>query len=56
MAGPPFSVNDEEVSQLYGDKFTIEKLAAKNIIGDEPRFRDRGLSALTETAYKLTRN
>jgi thiopurine S-methyltransferase len=56
MAGPPFSVNDEEVSQLYGDTFTIEKLAAKNIIEDEPRFRDRGLSSLTETAYKLTRN
>ena len=55
MEGPPFSVNDEEISQLYADNFRIEKLAAKNVIEDEPRFRERGLTSLTETAYKLTR-
>lgn len=56
MTGPPFSVSDEEVSQLYSDYYKIEKLAAKNIIEDEPRFKRRGLTSLTETAYKLTRN
>jgi len=56
MDGPPFSVSEEEVSELYGDNYKIDKLAAKNIIEDEPRFKDRGLTLLTETAYKLTRN
>lgn len=55
MDGPPFSVTEEEVKELYSDNFTIEKLAAKNVLDDEPRFKQRGLTALTETAYKLTR-
>jgi len=56
MDGPPFSVSEEEVSALYGDNYNIEKLATKNIIEDEPKFKNRGLTSLTETAYKLTRN
>ena len=56
MNGPPFSVTEQEVHELYQDYFTIEKLAVKNILDDEPRFKERGLTALTETAYKLTRN
>jgi thiopurine S-methyltransferase len=55
MDGPPFSVSEEEVRELYGDNYEIAKLASKNIIEDEPRFKDRGLTSLTETAYKLTR-
>jgi len=56
MDGPPFSVTDDEIDELYGDRYKIDKLAAKNILDDEPRFKQRGLTALTETAYKLTRN
>lgn len=55
MKGPPFSVNDDEVIRLYSDNFRINKLAAKNSIEDEPRFKQRGLTSLTETAYKLTK-
>ena len=55
MDGPPFSVSEEEVNELYSDNFRIEKLAAKEILEDEPRFKRRGLTTLTETAYKLTR-
>ena len=55
MDGPPFSVSEEEVNELYSDNFRIEKLAAKDILEDEPRFKQRGLTELTETAYKLTR-
>lgn len=55
MKGPPFSVDDDEVTRLYSDNFKIVKLAAKNIIEDEPRFKQRGLTSLTETAYKLTK-
>ena len=55
MKGPPFSVDDDEVIRLYSENFKIDKLAAKNIIEDEPRFKQRGLTSLTETAYKLTK-
>jgi len=56
MDGPPFSVSEKEVNELYQDKFKVEKLAEKNILEDEPRFKDKGLTALMETAYKLTKN
>jgi thiopurine S-methyltransferase len=55
MDGPPFSVSEEEVHELYNNDFKIEKLAEKEVIDNEPRFQQRGLTALTETAYKLTR-
>ena len=56
MDGPPFSITEDEVNKLYGSSFKIEKLAVKNILDDEPRFKQRGLTTLTETAYKLTKN
>lgn len=56
MNGPPFSVTEENVSDLYAQYFSIEKLCYKNIIDDEPRMKQRGLSSLVETVYKLTRN
>lgn len=56
MNGPPFSVSEDHVNELYADYFSIEKLCFKDIIGDEPRMQDRGLTSLLETVYKLTRN
>ena len=55
MNGPPFSVSEEDVNQLYSENFSIEKLCFKDIINDEPGFKDRGLSSLVETVYKLVR-
>jgi thiopurine S-methyltransferase len=55
-AGPPFSVTEEEVREFYGKHFKVEKLRAKDILAEEPRFQQRGVSSLIETAYKLTRN
>lgn len=55
MDGPPFSVTEDEVYELFGAAFSIDKLAAKNTLEDEPRFRERGLTSLAETAYKLTK-
>jgi thiopurine S-methyltransferase len=54
MDGPPFSVDDTEVVRLYGDSYRIDKLAAKDTLAQEPRFMQRGLTSLTETAYRLT--
>lgn len=55
MDGPPFSVDEEHVHALYDENFQVEKLLYKNIIDDEPRFKQQGLEALTETVYKLKR-
>ena len=56
MNGPPFSVSEEDVNKLYSDNFSIEKLCFKDIINDEPGFKNRGLSSLVETVYKLVRH
>ena len=55
MNGPPFSVSEENVNELYQEHFNIDKLLFKNIIDDEARFKQRGLSSLVETVYKLVR-
>ena len=56
MNGPPFSVSEENVTELFSEYFTVQKLCFKDTIDDEPRMKERGLSSLVETVYKLTRN
>ena len=55
MDGPPFSVSEENVFDLYSHNFNIEKLCFKEIINDEAGFKQRGLQSLVETVYKLVR-
>lgn len=33
MAGPPFSVSDQEVTQLYGDSYNLKRLESSSIPG-----------------------
>jgi len=55
MNGPPFSVSEDEVQELYSDTFSIQKLLSKDVINEESGLKNRGLTALTETVYKLVR-
>ena len=55
MNGPPFSVSQHEVLDLYQDKFKVNELSRNNILDDEPRFKQRGIDYLTETVYLLER-
>lgn len=55
MAGPPFSVNDEEVHRLYQASFTVERLAQQEILETQPRFMEAGLDYLLERVYKIYR-
>ncbi len=55
MAGPPFSVPESEVRDIYGAEFSIQTLARRDILDEEPRFRSRGLRTLTEQVYQLER-
>jgi thiopurine S-methyltransferase len=55
MNGPPFSVTEEEVHALYSENFSIQKLLFKDVIEEETGLKNRGLTALVETVYKLVR-
>jgi thiopurine S-methyltransferase len=55
MDGPPFSVGEAEVRALYEDRFQVERLAALDVLAENPRFRAKGLSGLTEKVYRLRR-
>lgn len=53
MSGPPFSVREEEVHALFEARCTIDLLMRRDILEEEPRFRERGLTSMAETAYLL---
>ena len=55
MSGPPFSVGYEEVIWQYAFDHMIEFLSEEDILDQETKFRGRGLRALTEWAFLLTR-
>lgn len=55
MSGPPFSVSEREVTELYSDAFSIEKLHQHDVLESAPRFRERGLDSMIETVYRLQR-
>lgn len=55
MNGPPFAVSDEEVQDLYSENYSIEKLCFKDVINEETGLRNRGLTRLMETVFKLVR-
>lgn len=56
MEGPPFSVREDEVLALYAAHCAIERIHAADILDQEPRFRDKGLTRLQEKVYALTYN
>jgi thiopurine S-methyltransferase len=55
MAGPPFSVAEAEVIALYSPHFEVQQLASFSTLDDNARFRQRGLTALTEKVWRLRR-
>jgi len=55
MDGPPFTVSDAEIQQLYSQSFQIESLANEDILAQQPRFKERGLTRLVESVHLLAR-
>jgi thiopurine S-methyltransferase len=53
MQGPPFSIADEEIAELYRGA-DIHLLHETDILSQEPRFRNKGVSRLSERVYILT--
>ena len=53
MEGPPFAVSTPEVSAHYASDYSINVLEQDDIVDERPRWREKGLTALTETVYRL---
>ena len=53
MDGPPFAVSEAEVRALYGDHFRIERIFIEDILAENERFRQKGLTRLEESVYLL---
>lgn len=56
MEGPPFPVPESAVRELLSPWFEISLLTARDALADSEHLRERGLSALTESAYALQRH
>ena len=54
MEGPPFSVSTGEVETLYQKHAEIRLLTQQDVLAQEPRFQERGLSRLQESVFLLT--
>lgn len=53
MDGPPFSVPAANVAHLYGARFELEELSRKDVIENQPRFKEAGLDRFEEIAWRL---
>lgn len=55
MQGPPYAVSNEEVIQHYAATFSIELLERRDVLHERPRWREQGLTSLSESVYWLHR-
>jgi thiopurine S-methyltransferase len=53
--GPPFSVTEAEVRELYEPDWYVEVLERRDILAQQPAFIDEGVTALDTVVYRLTR-
>ena len=54
MDGPPFSVSENEVNALYEAKYQVKQLSAQDVLGDNEKFREKGLDYMNECIYQLS--
>ncbi|MCU0760689.1 MAG: thiopurine S-methyltransferase [Steroidobacteraceae bacterium] len=55
MPGPPHAVLESEVHELFGATHAVELLERDAALDDFPRFAQRGVDALAEAYFLLTR-
>jgi len=53
MDGPPFSVLENEVNELFCDKYEIALLEEFDVLAENPRFIDKGLTKMLEKVYVM---
>jgi thiopurine S-methyltransferase len=54
MTGPPFSVPEQEVMQLFGENLAVSKLEEIALPDEDNRFKDRGGHGLVEKIYWIS--
>lgn len=54
-SGPPFSVEEAEVRDLFGAQWDITVLERREILAQQPNFAAEGVTALQTVVYDLTR-
>lgn len=54
MQGPPFAVSVSEVEALYGRYADIRLLAQEDVLEQNPRFKQRGVTRMQESVFLLT--
>ena len=54
MPGPPFAVSAIEVESLYREHADVRLLAQLDVLAQNPRFQERGLTRLRENIFILT--
>lgn len=55
MTGPPFAVSADEIARLFDQHYTLECFCSHDVLESHQRFREAGLSQLSEHAWLLTR-
>ena len=55
MNGPPFAVPEHEVHRLFDESCMVEHLLRHDALAENLKFREKGLTALAEHTYRLTR-
>jgi len=55
MSGPPFSVDHNQVQQLYAPHFKVEILDEIDVLEQHQKFKERGLNYLIERIYRITK-
>ncbi|MFC5578598.1 thiopurine S-methyltransferase [Lysobacter niabensis] len=53
--GPPFSVTEAEVRELYSRDWSVEVLERRDILAQQPSFAEEGVTALETVVYRLQR-
>ena len=54
MQGPPFAVSVKEVEALYAKYAEVRLLAQEDVLAQNPRFQQRGMSRMQENIFLLT--
>lgn len=56
MTGPPFAVTQEEVESLYRGRAEVRLLSRNDVLTQNARFAERGVSRMHENIFLLTVN
>ncbi len=56
MSGPPFAVVEDEVRELFHTSYNINLIESNDILAENDKFKERGLSALIEKVFLISPN